>query len=507
MLNRKNLAQANDSRKKQAMSNKKSMSDYVLDALNRSLAVIEFDSEGAILTANENFLGAIGYDLQEIQGKHHRLFVDREEASKPEYRQFWRSLADGNFQAAEYKRVAKGGREIWIQATYNPILDEQGKVLKVVKFATDITAEKLKNAEYEGRIQAISKAQAVIEFNLDGTIITANENFLGAVGYDLSEIRGRHHSMFVERGYGESDEYRRFWEDLRQGRFQAAEYKRYGKGGKEIWIQASYNPILDMSGKPFKVVKFASDVTAAVHKRQEFEKIVRYVNESLENTGQALQSSTQSAAAASTQTTSVVQTVASAAEELSSSIQEISRSINRSQSAVEDAMSQSNGADKATASLVSAADAMTSIVGIIQDITSQINLLALNATIESARAGEAGKGFAVVANEVKNLAGQARDAADKITEEINNMQGISGQVAGAMRTIRDSIGSILTNVNEVAAAIEQQSAVTSDISSNMQLAAQSTESINESINQVVSVAHDSKKTAGDIKEKLSVLAA
>src|SRR6202012_4255193 len=223
---------------------------------------IEFNLDGTIITANQNFLDAMGYRLDEIQGKHHQMFVEPGERDSAEYRAFWATLNRGEFQAAEYKRFAKGGREIWIQASYNPIFDKSGKPVRVVKFATDITARKIRRMEDAGKIAAISRAQAVIEFNLDGTIITANPNFLGAVGYSLDEIRGKHHSMFVEPAYRDSNAYREFWARLNHGDFEAAQYKRVGKGGKEIWIQASYNPVFDSKGKPYKVIKFATDITA-----------------------------------------------------------------------------------------------------------------------------------------------------------------------------------------------------------------------------------------------------
>jgi methyl-accepting chemotaxis protein len=232
-----------------------------LDALHKSQAVIEFELDGTILTANDNFLKAMGYSLAQVQGQHHRMFVDPAEASSAEYREFWEKLNRGEFQAAEFKRVAKGGREIWIEASYNPVLDRNGKPYKVVKFATDITAKKINGMDSAGKVQAIGRSQAVIEFNLDGTIITANENFLGAMGYSLAEVAGQHHRMFVGSTERESAAYREFWARLNRGEFQADEFKRFGKGGKEIWILASYNPILDEKGKPFKVVKFATDIT------------------------------------------------------------------------------------------------------------------------------------------------------------------------------------------------------------------------------------------------------
>ncbi|MCV2350996.1 methyl-accepting chemotaxis protein [Paucibacter sp. Y2R2-4] len=235
-----------------------------LDAFNKSQAVIEFKPDGTVLHANDNFLNALGYSLDEIRGKHHSLFVEAAFVQSLEYRQFWDKLARGEFDAGQYKRIAKGGREVWIEASYNPVFDNQGRVAKVVKLATDITAAKLRAADSEGQLNAVSKSQAVIEFKLDGSILHANENFLHALGYSLDEIKGRHHSLFAEPGFAQTLEYRHFWDKLGRGEFDAGQYKRIGKGGREVWIQASYNPIFDMNGKPFKVVKYATDITAEV---------------------------------------------------------------------------------------------------------------------------------------------------------------------------------------------------------------------------------------------------
>jgi len=232
-----------------------------IEAINKVQAVIEFDVDGTILKANDNFLKTLGYELDEIVGKHHGIFVDPSYRESSEYRNFWKDLASGEFRSGEYKRIGKDGEEIWIQASYNPIFDLHGNLFKVVKFAIDVTEDKLKNADFEGQIDAISKAQAVIEFNLDGTIQNANENFLGAMGYTIDEVQGKHHSLFVSPEYRESREYAEFWQTLRRGEYQSGEYKRIAKGGKEVWIQASYNPILDMNGVPFKVVKFATEIT------------------------------------------------------------------------------------------------------------------------------------------------------------------------------------------------------------------------------------------------------
>jgi methyl-accepting chemotaxis protein len=234
----------------------------IVAAINRSQAMIEFQVDGTILNANENFLGAVGYSLSEIQGQHHRMFCEPSYTASPAYAEFWKKLGRGEFESQEYMRITKSGKQIWIQASYNPVFDAQGKVIKVVKFATDITAQKIQNADFQGQLVAISKSQAVIEFNLDGTILRANDNFLGAVGYSADEVKGKHHRMFCDEKYTQTNEYRDFWARLGRGEFDSGEYRRFGKGGKEIWIQASYNPILDQNGKAFKVVKYATDISA-----------------------------------------------------------------------------------------------------------------------------------------------------------------------------------------------------------------------------------------------------
>ncbi|WP_137938527.1 methyl-accepting chemotaxis protein, partial [Chitinivorax sp. B] len=259
--------------------------DFVLElkgqiaAINKSQAVIEYSLDGHILTANDNFLRLMGYSLDEIRGQHHSIFVDPAYRNSPEYRSLWDKLGHGNVDSGQYKRVAKGGREIWIQASYNPIFDAHGRPSKVVKFATDITKEKMQAADFAGQLSAISKSQAIVEFTLDGRILHANDNFLNVLGYTLNEVKGQHHSIFVDSGYRNSKEYRAFWEKLGRGEYDAGQYRRLAKGGREIWIQASYNPIFDVGGKPFKVVKYATDVTAQV---QASKKLQEAVDETLE---------------------------------------------------------------------------------------------------------------------------------------------------------------------------------------------------------------------------------
>ena len=233
----------------------------VLDAINRVQAVIEFQLDGTIVHANQNFLAAVGYTLEEIVGQHHRIFCEAGYAASPEYQQFWQHLGDGEFHSGEFKRRAKGGRDIWIAASYNPVLGPDGKPVKVIKFATDITAQKIAAAEFQGKRDAVNRVQAVIEFDLQGRVLTANDNFLNIMGYALDEVRGQHHRMFCDPAFVHSPEYLAFWERLGRGEFNAGEYRRVTKSGKDVWILASYNPIFDAEGKPVKVVKFATDIT------------------------------------------------------------------------------------------------------------------------------------------------------------------------------------------------------------------------------------------------------
>ncbi len=420
----------------------------IVAAIDKAQAVIEFTMDGIVLTANGNFLNTLGYSLSEIQGKHHSMFVEPAMRGSEAYREFWGTLNRGQYQSAEYKRIGKAGKEVWILASYNPILDEKGKPFKVVKYATDITGQKLKTADLAGQIAAIAKSQAVIEFDMDGTVLTANDNFLHTLGYSLGEIKGHHHRMFVDPTERDSAAYREFWAALNRGEYQAAEYKRLGKGGKEVWIQASYNPILDLNGKPFKVVKYATNTTDQVIARMKSERV-----------------------------RGMMESVAAGAEELNASVREISEAMIKSKDTAVSAVGKVEVADGQAQRLSAAAQAMSGIVELIGNITGQINLLALNATIESARAGEAGRGFAVVASEVKNLANQAKQATDKITHEIDSLNGISGEVVGALGAIRQEIQSVSEYVSATAAAVEEQSTVTSEMSSSMQRAAAEAASI------------------------------
>lgn len=251
-----------------------------LQALGRSQGVIEFALNGIILDANDNFLAAVGYQRDELIGQHHSILCEPALVASPAYRTFWAKLARGEFDCGEYKRIRKDGLEIWIQATYNPLLDAAGKPQKVVKFATDITAEKLRAAEFKSKVAAIERSQLVMEFDVTGRILSANANFLDVLGYDADEVIGRHHRIFCDQAYAASSQYEAFWAKLGRGSFESNVYKLFGKNGREVWIQATYNPVIDQSGKTIKVVKFATDVTAAKKRTAETEGKVTAINRS-----------------------------------------------------------------------------------------------------------------------------------------------------------------------------------------------------------------------------------
>ncbi len=443
----------------------------ILSALDRSQAIIEFKLDGTIVTANENFLKTLGYSLAEVRGKHHSMFVEPAYAASAEYKEFWARLARGEFQQAQFPRVAKGGREVWIEASYNPIVGRSGKPVKVVKFATDITATKNAAIARESQIAALNRSQATIEFDLDGNILDANPNFLATVGYRLDEIRGRHHSMFVAPDYAASRDYKDFWENLRRGQFQAGQFHRIGKGGKPVWIEASYNPILDARGKTVKIAKFAADLSPRKAQTQalaqDFDANVKTMVTALSETVEGLRGTSSGLAAAAGQSTEQAAVVSAAAEQLATASGEIANKLSDSTAIVGTAVDRAKQSESMVATLVAAAEKIGSVTKLITDIAGQTNLLALNATIEAARAGEAGKGFAVVASEVKNLANQTSRATEEIAAQIAEIQSASRTTADSIREIGEIIGRVNGISTSISGAVEEQSAATREVASNI----------------------------------------
>ena len=507
---------------KDRLGNKSDMMGQIA-AINRSQAVIHFTLDGRIIDANENFLKAVGYSLDDIRGQHHSMFVDPDYRDTSEYRAFWSKLARGEYDAGEYKRLGKGAREIWIQASYNPILDRSGKPVKVVKYATDITAQKLRSADFEGQIAAIHKSQAVIEFSLDGTVLTANENFLKTLGYTLGEIRGQHHRMFVDPVYRESAEYRMFWERLSRGEYDAGQYKRIGKGGTEIWIQASYNPIMDLNGKPMKVVKYASDITelqgianqVATAARdndltqrialegksgatrllsESFNDLLRSVGSVISDIRTATREVASSTAEISTSTTDLSQRTeeqASSLEQTSASMEQMATTVRKNADNARNANdligATRDVADKggdvvsravaAMARIEESSRRISDIISVIDEIARQTNLLALNAAVEAARAGEAGRGFAVVASEVRSLAQRSSQAAKDIKDLILNS---SSQVQDGVQLVNQAG----TSLKDIVDAIRGVAGIVADISKASDEQALGIDQINKALTQM-----------------------
>ncbi len=540
----------------------------IVDAMNRSMAVIEFDLKGEIRHANDNFLKTVGYSLDEVVGHHHRMFVPEAISNSADYRLFWTKLAQGEFVSGRFQRVNRQGDTIWLEASYNPVFNAQGQVDKVVKFASDITRQVESELEFKAQMDAINRVMAVIEFELDGTIRTANDNFCATMGYDLSEIQGQKHAIFAEPGFTETDEYRTFWAELNQGKFVSGTFKRMKKNGEEVWLEASYNPILDAEGQPYKVVKYATDVgqndnmkllrcvvDEATHVMEAFASgdLTRRMSPALQsgrgsmfspeieriNGGIDLMS--ERLTEVISQATEATRVVASASDEVSQGAHDLNDRVQEQAAALEETaqnmenMTQvvkNNAQHSQKASQVStevqrkASDGMqvmaatieameaiqesshkiADIVSLIDSIAFQTNLLALNAAVEAARAGDHGRGFAVVAGEVRALAQKSAEAAKEIRQLIEESVNRVEQGSEQAAKSGEVLEQIAQSIDSVTEMVNQIASATTEQMTGIDQVHQTVTQLDDVTQQNAALVEETTSAAESLRHQADVLA-
>ncbi|MBO1519310.1 methyl-accepting chemotaxis protein [Oceanisphaera pacifica] len=383
----------------------------VQQAIRSHMAVIEFTPQGEILDANNRFLTVVGYTLDDIVGAHHRIFCSQALSETAEYAQFWQQLRQGESQRGTFARFNRHGDIIWLEATYFPVLNEQGEVVRILKIASDITEKQHQLAAQQAVLSALHLSMAVIEFAVDGTILTANENFLNVMGYRLEQLVGQHHRIFCDSEFYQQQP--NFWQDLAKGEHKSGRFKRVDAQGNDIWLEATYNPIFDGAGQVHRVVKFASDISERVRQSRKNQQASEQACDIAVQTSHTVEQGNNSLLAS-----------------VNTSIQ-VSNDLDQTMLVVNQLNEQSRNIEE--------------IVGTISSVAERTNLLALNAAIEAARAGEQGRGFAVVADEVRQLAGRTSEATNEISQVVQQNRELTEQVSKA-----------IVNVTQVAEQGKQQ---------------------------------------------------
>lgn len=529
----------------------------IVRALHTIHAVVEYDLDGTIIDANENFLRVMGYEQQEIVGKNHSMFMLPQEVAGSAYAEHWATLQRGQQITNRYRLITSDGSEVWLQASYIPILDAEGAPLKILKIATDVTEQAWQAAEYKDQVAAISHSLAVIEFNLDGTIVTANENFQKTTGYSLNEIRDQHHRLFVDPAEHNSSAYLGLWETLNRGEYVNEQFRRVKRNGDTLWLQAIYSPVFDPNGKPIKVVKYASDITDQKLLSQALDNLVKEAGEvmgalaegdltrmmqgvhtgelaelseainatveqlklmmsqvtehssALVDSSEKLSALNDSSHEAAVRTAEQTERSSSTASQISSSVASVAVSLGEMTNAIHGIARNSSDAvtvaDKAVAlseeaksnvsQLAESSNGINAVIKVINSIADQTNLLALNATIEAARAGDAGRGFAVVANEVKELAKETARATEDVSQKIAKIQNDSQIAERIISEINTTIENISASQVSIASTVEEQRAMSSQIS----------DSLNETARGSTEIADSAAKTADVARNNLERL--